>query len=195
LDPLIKRHLLQASSSTRRRTGRSGCTKSSSTATACTSGSTAVRSLTRAELDWTHKYPAVDEALSSIGACQAQLGARCAACTPTASPRSAGSKPRRMRAGAFGLPVFPVGIWWGRIASSRRGLPEAIGWAGAAGGYRTYDLSLTREWRRRNLQPGSSSCRNRQPNGACLVPAEKLPDRSLLPSRKEVCVPLDQRDG
>jgi ATP-dependent DNA ligase len=43
-----------------------------------------VRLLTRTGLDWTYKYPAIAASVSSLGADQS-----CAACAPTASPRSA----------------------------------------------------------------------------------------------------------
>jgi hypothetical protein len=44
----------------------------------------AVRLLTRTGLDWTHKYPAVADAVSSIGARQPYSMASCAACATTA---------------------------------------------------------------------------------------------------------------
>jgi bifunctional non-homologous end joining protein LigD len=49
----------------------------------------AVRLLTRTGLDWTHKYPAIAAAVSSLGAGQAISTASCAAWAPTASPPSA----------------------------------------------------------------------------------------------------------
>jgi bifunctional non-homologous end joining protein LigD len=50
----------------------------------------AVKLLTRTGLDWTHKYPAVAEAVAALGARAKPIStASCAACSPTASPRSA----------------------------------------------------------------------------------------------------------
>src|SRR3954447_22702364 len=49
----------------------------------------AVRLLTRTGLDWTHKYPAIAAAVSSLPARQAYLDGECAASSPTASPPSA----------------------------------------------------------------------------------------------------------
>ena len=48
-----------------------------------------VRLLTRTGLDWTHKYPAIAEAVSTIGANQPISTANCAARAPTASLPSA----------------------------------------------------------------------------------------------------------
>src|SRR5580700_7632262 len=49
----------------------------------------AVKLLTRTGLDWTHKYPAIAKAVSSLDATQAYLTANCAASSPTGSRRSA----------------------------------------------------------------------------------------------------------
>ena len=59
----------------RRRKAISGCTKSSSTATACTPrlDRGAVKLLTRTGLDWTHKYPPIAAAVSALDARQAYL--------------------------------------------------------------------------------------------------------------------------
>ena len=55
--------------------GRTGSTKSSSTATGLHArlDRGAVRLLTRTGLDWTHKYPAIASAVSAIPAKQAYL--------------------------------------------------------------------------------------------------------------------------
>jgi ATP-dependent DNA ligase len=49
----------------------------------------AVKLLTRTGLDWTHKYPAIVAAISSLAPARPISTASCAACAPTASPRSA----------------------------------------------------------------------------------------------------------
>jgi len=49
----------------------------------------AVRLLTRTGLDWTHKYPAIAEAVASLGARQAYFDGELCGGAPTASPRSA----------------------------------------------------------------------------------------------------------
>jgi bifunctional non-homologous end joining protein LigD len=48
-----------------------------------------VKLLTRTGLGWTHKYSAIAEAVSSLDARQPISMANCAACSSTASPRSA----------------------------------------------------------------------------------------------------------
>ena len=49
----------------------------------------AVRLLTRTGLDWTHKYPPIAAAVSSLGRARPISMANCAALFRTASPRSA----------------------------------------------------------------------------------------------------------